>query len=51
MLSLSPVQYFAAPENQALRVVKLLVVKLLGKPPVKLNLEPFPKDLTSATFA
>lgn len=36
-----PVQYFAAPENQDLRVVKVL-----RKPPPPLNLAPFPQDLT-----
>ncbi len=37
-----PVSYFAAPENQDLRVVKI------RKPEVPLNLSPFPK--TPLTF-
>lgn len=45
-LAIDPVQYFAAPENQDLRVVKVL-----RKLPAKLNFEPFPKVLTSATSA
>lgn len=39
-----PVQYFAAPVNQDLGVVKVL-----RKPPVPLNFAPFPQDLTRAT--
>lgn len=42
-----PVKYFAAPENQDLRVVKAL-----RKPAPKLNLSPFPSNLlTKAQFS
>ena len=41
-LASDPVRYFAAVENHDLGVVKVL-----RKPPVKLNLAPFPFDLTT----
>jgi hypothetical protein len=41
-----PVQYFIAPENR-----DLAVVKVERKPPSKLNLDPFPKSLTIVAFS
>jgi hypothetical protein len=41
-----PVQYFIAPENR-----DLAVVKVERKPPPLLNLDPFPKSLTMVAFS